>query len=347
MNITEEPKKKRSAPRYWIVKNGKIYARLQYTDETGIKREKYKPITDKRTARSEVEKMRREFEKHGSETLQSDKMTFDELAEKYESTKLIKAVYVDGVKVSGRRSIKPAQVAVNSLLAYFGRKNIRAIKTSDLETYKSHRLKTPIEIEVNQKTQIIDEKTGKKKIKIEKVKRKSQRKASSVNRELETLRAMFNFAIENDWLIKNPFLKKKGIISKASETERDRTLSIEEENRLLSVCVDRRAHIKAIIICALDTAMRRGEMLQMRWRDVNLETNEIFIPQTNTKTDTERSVGITSRLHEELKNLWENSPKDKDNLVFGITTDIKRAWKTACDKADVKNFRLHDCRHTE
>ncbi len=144
----------------------------------------------------------------------------------------------------------------------------------------------------------------------------------------------------------NPFLKKKGIISKASENERDRTLTIGEENRLLSACIDRREHIKPIVICALDTAMRRGEMFLMRWRDVNLTTSEIFIPQTNTKTDTERSVGITSRLHEELEKLWEDSPKDKNGLVFGVTSDIKRAWKTACAKAELKDFRLHDCRHT-
>lgn len=279
--------------------------------------------------------------------LSSDNLSPDvKIWEDYETTKLIQAVYVDGVKVAGKRSIKPVQTAVNSLSAYFGRKSIRAIKTSDLEAYKSHRLNTSVEIEVNQKTQTIDENTGKKKTKIEKVKRTSQRKVSSVNRELETLRAMFNFAIENDWLIKNSFLKKKGIISKACENERDRTLSIEEEIRLLSVCVDQRAHIKPLIICAPDTGMRRGEMFQMHWRDVDLPTNEIFIPQTNTKTDAERSVEITSRLHIELKNLWEDSPKDKNGLVFGITNTIKTAWKTACDKAHVKNFRLHDCRHT-
>ncbi len=50
MNITEEQKKKRLAPRYWIEKNGKIYARLQYTDDTGARRDKHKPITDKSTA---------------------------------------------------------------------------------------------------------------------------------------------------------------------------------------------------------------------------------------------------------------------------------------------------------
>ncbi|MFN2393546.1 MAG: hypothetical protein ABR566_16485, partial [Pyrinomonadaceae bacterium] len=74
----------------------------------------------------------------------------------------------------------------------------------------------------------------------------------------------------------------------------------------------------------------------MRWRDVNLTTNEIFIPQTSTKTDAERSVEIISRLHNDLENFWEDSPKDVNGLVFGITNIIKTAWKTACNKENVK-----------
>ena len=55
MSIVEKPKTKRSAPRYWIEKSGKIYGRLQYADDFNVKREKYKPITEKRPARSVVE----------------------------------------------------------------------------------------------------------------------------------------------------------------------------------------------------------------------------------------------------------------------------------------------------
>lgn len=106
---------------------------------------------------------------------------------------------------------------------------------------------------------------------------------ATVNRELAWLRAILSFAVENDWLIKNPFAKTKGIISMTAEVERDRVLSFAEEERLLAACIKERTHLRPVIICALDTAMRRGEIFKMRWQDVNFETNEIYIPQTNTK----------------------------------------------------------------
>jgi integrase len=157
---------------------------------------------------------------------------------------------------------------------------------------------------------------------------------------------MLSFALQNDWIIQNPFTKAKGIIAVAAETERDRILSFEEELRLLSVCVSYRAHLRPILICALDTAMRRGEIFKMKWSDVDFSNNEILIPQTNTKTEESRIVGITPRLKDELITLWEVSPKDKNQLVFGVTITIKTAWKTACRLANVQDFRFHDCRHT-
>ncbi len=92
--------------------------------------------------------------------------------------------------------------------------------------------------------------------------------------------------------------------------------------------------------------MRNGEILKMKWQDVNLETGEIYIPQTNTKTEDSRIVGITPRLRYELELLWQVSPKDKTLLVFGITDNVKHAFKSTCDEAGIKDFRFHDCRHT-
>ena len=149
--------KKKAPKRYWREVKGHLYARLQYQDESGKWREKLKPIQDKRTARSTVEEMRRELTEHGAETLNTDKMTFKELAENYEKVKLVPAVYQNGVKVSGKRSIAPVKSALKPLLDYFGRKVIRSIRAGDIEAYKTLRLNTPIEREINVKVETKDE----------------------------------------------------------------------------------------------------------------------------------------------------------------------------------------------
>ena len=246
-----ERKQEKFPKRYWREVKGHLYARLQYTDESGKWREKLKPIQDKRIARSVVEELRAELRAHGEETLISDKISFYELAEKYESVKLVPATFQKGVKISGKRSIAPVKSALNALIEFFGKKIIRAIKASDIENYKQHRLLTP-------------------------TRHGNPRKIASVNRELALLRVMLNFAVQNEWLIKNPFVLAKGIISTSAEIERERVLSFAEEARLLAACADRRAHLKPILIRALDTAMQRGEIFKMRWQDVDLAKNEIY-----------------------------------------------------------------------
>lgn len=343
---TEKTQRKRSSRRYWIEVKGNVYARLQYKTEGGQYKTKYKPIIDKRTARSVVEEMRRELEDHGEEIFLGYTMTFEMLVRKYEEAELVEATYRESVKIGGRRSIAAVNSALKPLRAYFGRRLIRSIKPFDIRSYKQLRLMTPIETEVNEKTRVLNEKTGRMKTANKKVIRQRHRKISTVNRELSWLRAILNFAISNDWLEKNPFTKMKGIITVASEIERDRILTLAEEERLLAACSGERAHLRPMLICALDTAMRRGEIFKTRWRDVDLDASEIRIPQTNTKTEEARMVGITPRLKRELENLWNSSLQDKDSIVFGVTNTIKRSWKTACDMAGIEDFRFHDCRHT-
>lgn len=322
MEHIEEPKgRKRAGTRYWRTVKGNLYARLQYQDETGKWKEKLRPISDKRTARSAVEYMRQELVLHGHETLSSDKLTFNELSERYAENKLKTAEYSNGIKVAGKRSLIPVRSALKTLLEHFGAKIIRSIRPSDLEVFKQKRLKTPLA-------------NG------------SHRKIASVNRELELLRTMLNFAVQNEWLIKNPFKLTKGLISKAAETERDRVLSFDEERRLLAVCKGKRSHLKPLLICALDTAMRRGEIFKMQWKNVNFDANEIYIPQTNTKSEESRSVGMTPRLKYELEQLWGASPQDLGLTAFGITNTIKTAFLSACKDANIQDFRFHDCRHT-
>src|SRR4051794_10843318 len=103
--MTNRNKRSGARAKYWTEKGGILYARLQYTDETGKRREKYRRIPTKSAARAKLEEMRREVFTHGSDTLHSDRMTFMELADKYEKARVFPAIYSNGIKVAGRRSV--------------------------------------------------------------------------------------------------------------------------------------------------------------------------------------------------------------------------------------------------
>jgi integrase len=323
--------------------SGKIYARIQYLDEvTGKRKEKLKPARNRTEARELVKEMRNELNTRGQEVLEADKITFSAVTDRYARIHLIPAIYQNGIKVAGKRSLTPSQSSLKPVLAYFGWKAIRSIRPSDIEAYKIARLASPVVISVNRK--ILDDHSQKFRTIKESVSR--PRKIASVNRELELLRAIFNFAKGEDLVSKSPFETRTKLISTSAELERDRVMSLEEEQRLLGVCVDRKAHLRPLIIAAVDTGMRRGELFKLRWRDVNLGTREILIQASNAKTERMRRVGLTNRSTFELMTLWNRGPKDPDDRVFGITSTIKTAWKSACDEAGITDLRFHDLRHT-
>ncbi|MBX3291578.1 MAG: site-specific integrase [Acidobacteria bacterium] len=219
---------------------------------------------------------------------------------------------------------------------------MRKIRPSDIEHYKLQRLNTPVEIPTNV---LVYDPYVKKNVKKKKVVTRP-RKIASVNRELELLRAMLNFAKSEGAIMVSPFETGTKLISTAAEVERDRVLSIDEERRLLDASVGRRAHIRPLIILAVDTAMRRGELFKLRWEDVDLPLRQITIKAENAKTERTRLVGLTERAVKELENLWDRSPKDVRGLVFGITSTVKNAWKSLRQECGLSDLRFHDLRHT-
>jgi integrase len=159
------------------------------------------------------------------------------------------------------------------------------------------------------------------------------------------LRSILNFAKRSRLIARSPFEDGATLISIAEENKRDRLLTRDEEMRLLEACEGRRGHLRPIIITAIDTAMRKGEILQLTWRDVNLEAKEITVRSSTTKIRKGRTVGITSRLETELRSLWEASMHDTDSLIFGIRDDVKRSFATACREAGITDLHFHDLRH--
>src|SRR5439155_8639989 len=79
------------------------------------------------------------------------------------------------------------------------------------------------------------------------------------------------------------------LISIADERKRERILTRDEELRLLAACENRyQKHLRPILICALDTGMRRGEIFGLKWSDVDFEERILTIRPFNTKTMKDR-----------------------------------------------------------
>ena len=340
-------------------RNGKLYARIQFIGEDGKPSSKERIARNRKHARELIKQMRQEHETGGEALLDAHRMTFAVLAREYEKNKLVPAVIVDGKKVAGMRSYASMKRFLVPLLAYFGRKHLRAIRHTDIESYKNARLNTGIASGVDKKGRTIYR----------------QRSIAGVNRELELLRAMMRFAEHNEWIAKSPFQKGASLISKASERQRDRVLSFDEERRLLKAFGDRivkytrrahkrgtskiprheitttdsgerRAYLRALIITALDTGMRRGELFKLTWSDVDFKSNLIRVRATTTKTEKARAVGMTPRVREELLALRNDAPKKDSGIVFGIKDTVKRAFASALREAKIDDLHFHDLRHT-
>ena len=106
--------------------------------------------------------------------------------------------------------------------------------------------------------------------------------------------------------------------------------------------------MRSILTVALNTGMRRGEILNLRWDHVDFDNRLIKVEKT--KSGCIRYIPINAELLKTFKNLRVNDNKSESVFVNPETgkpfKDVKRAFKGACRRAGISGFRLHDCRHT-
>ncbi len=174
-----------------------------------------------------------------------------------------------------------------------------------------------------------------------------------VNRNVRALRALFNWAIRVGYVEATPF--KRGtepVVKLWKEPRRSRRLDTDtnEEARLLAVCASR---LRGIIVAALETGCRLGEILSLQWSQVHglrvmgsrvtwAPRAELVLPWTKTKARRDRRIPISSRLRHVLE-MRRLDPAGQalpmDSYVFGNeigqqVKDCKRAWLTAVLKAN-------------
>jgi integrase len=328
-----------------VERDGRWYARIRWTDENGKERDLWIPAKNKSDASGIVEEKLHELKMNGEQSLDTVNMTFAEFADDFQKTYLIPAEINNGIKTAGRRSLTGIDAQVNVLRAFFGKRKLRQIRYSHIRAFRAERLKTPVvRIKVVRKKR---SDVGKK-VRVER-----PRSLASVHRDLQLLRRMLNVALREGIIPKNPFNCGDPLISAAAENSRERVLGHDEEERLLDACMTpddqgrkRREHLRPILVCALETAMRAGEIMKLTWGDVDLKAGIITVRAANCKTEKRRIVPVTERLRVELEALWRTSPQTPDWSVFGVEDTVKKSFASACRFAKVDGFRFHDCRHT-
>ena len=173
-----------------------------------------------------------------------------------------------------------------------------------------------------------------------KAKRLENVKPATVNRELACLKHMFTMAIKWGYAKTNPAKEVKLL---KEPPGRLRYLKPEEVKALLASCAD---HIRPVVVTALNTGMRKGELRELKWADVDFKNQKITV--INAKNNESRIIPINNTLHNELYPL---SRKSKGEYVFSDKNarpygDIKKSFSKALEKAKIEDFRFHDLRHT-
>jgi len=117
---------------------------------------------------------------------------------------------------------------------------------------------------------------------------------------------------------------------------------VAEEQLLLGSAKD---HLRVMVIAALDTGMRRGEITSQRWEDIDFSRKLLFVTRSKTPEGESREIPLTQRLFELL---LEN--RQAEGIIIGYKGQpvriVKRTWKTALKNAGLRHLRFHDLRHT-
>jgi integrase len=169
-------------------------------------------------------------------------------------------------------------------------------------------------------------------------------KPATVNRLLATLKHMFTKAVEWD-MVEDETLKRVRKAKLLEENNKRLRYLSKEECQNLVACCDK--HLRPIVITALNTGMRKGEILGLRWESVDLRHGFILLEQT--KNGERREIPINDSMRSTFQNVIRRLDVPcvfHDPATGKPYQDVKRSFKTALKRAEIKNFHFHDLRHT-
>jgi integrase len=228
----------------------------------------------------------------------------------------VEEVYRPWARLNKRSYGTAEAVHLTPLLEFFGGYRLNEISPFLIEKYKQQRRETV-------------------------TKRKTTRSPSSVNRELEVLSHALSMAVDNDKLAQNPCRKVRKL---RTDGGRERYLTEDEEARLMAALEDSPVHLKRFVILAIETGLRKGELLGLTLNQVDFAANEIRLVQS--KTDKPKTIPISSRARAVLLEIALQDPYLFNAVWFFDVKDVKKSFASACKRAGIEDFRIHDLRHT-
>ncbi len=164
-------------------------------------------------------------------------------------------------------------------------------------------------------------------------------KESTVNRDLSVLRRVIYWGVEESYLAANPLGRLR--MERERRTKRP-VMSVREEQLLIKASPE---HLQRITLCALHTGMRKGEILQQKWDDIDFDNRILHVTHSKTPEGESREIPLTNRLHEILL-----ANRKKHGPVFTYQGDairiIKTTWASSLRRSGLRHFRFHDLRHT-
>ncbi|AIT20297.1 MULTISPECIES: site-specific integrase [pseudomallei group] len=179
---------------------------------------------------------------------------------------------------------------------------------------------------------------------------------STVNRELTLLSHVISIA-SKEWGFHIPVNPVSQIRRPKENRARNRRLHGDEEKRLLTELEPsqraesgvyqpggcRNKYVLPVVILAIETAMRRSEILSLRWPDVHLADR--YVRLHDTKNGEARDVPLSRRAVQTLSKL-SNGPRHSSGRVLPITPEaLKKAFVRACERAGIVDLHFHDLRH--
>jgi integrase len=171
---------------------------------------------------------------------------------------------------------------------------------------------------------------------------------ATLNKYHAALGAVCTWAIEQRLAPRGWVHPCRGVRRLREADGRVRFLEPDERAALLAACqASKYPRLHAFVLTALLTGARRGELLALTWRDVDLEAGVAYLART--KNGDRKTLVLLSAVVQALQPF---ASTDRDRLVFGSVRSryqqpaaIDTAWREAVRRAGLRDFRLHDCRH--